>query len=496
MNKMAAAQNTRFISSTISLSGFNIIILALGLIGSIVVTRHFSTEVFGTYTLAMVVVSILLQISTFGLDLSISRFISGAKDEAYKEGFLSAAVILRAAAIVLVGLLAWLGWPYLKIFFGASLSPGILVYIIFYVAIESLRTLFKSILQGCLLFPRIGINDLIVSVMNLVLLFMLIYIIKGDLIGLILIKAISSLMACVFAYISIPIKKKVSFKVDFFKKLIKFSFPLQFDGIFSIGYSKIDTLVVAAFLGPADIAFYAVARLIPDNLRTFYQPFRSVYYPFLAKLYNKGEQGQASSFVNDSLRFVAFVALFGTAIAALFSEEIIRLVFSEKYLSSAPVFIVLMFNLSISLLLNLMGTSLIAVGDAQKPPIINIFNAGVSWLGCIILIPFSGILGAAIANTSGTILAYPLNIYFLRKKISLIVAAHLKPVLLFCIWSSLVILVKPNSFSMKAAFLGIFLAGSFFLAIVTKADILRVMGGSGMLSWRPLQKLWVSVKKK
>jgi O-antigen/teichoic acid export membrane protein len=495
LNKITGPQHPRFVSSTISLGTLSIISVVLGLAGTIIITRHFPTEVFGAYTLILVVVSFLIQISTFGLDLSISRFIAAGKDEATKEHFISTAIIMRAAAILLACLFAWFGKPYLKLLLGESHLPSILAYMPLLFVLESFRALLKSILQGCLFFPQIGITDLIASFINLILLFLLVYLIKGNITYLILAKAISSFLSCVYAFVSIPIKKKCSFQLDIFKELIRFGFPLQITDTVWFVSNRIDTFVVAALLGPVNIALYEVARKIPDNSRLFYQPFRSVYYPFIAKLYAQEDRTRVSRRVNDSMRFVAFVTLLGTAIAVLFNKEIIRVVFSEKYLPSAPVFVVLMINLSLALICNVMGTSLVAVGDSKKPMIINLFNAVASSLGSILFIPIFGILGAAIAIICGTAISYLLHLYFLNKKLPLTTIAYLKPVFLFFVWASLVILIKPVSAFMQAGLLIVFLLGTVFLSIVTKEDVLLLAEGSGIASWRPLRKfsMWVTI---
>jgi O-antigen/teichoic acid export membrane protein len=495
MTKASAIHTYRLIPSTISLGIASILSLVLGLASTMIITRHFSREVFGLYTLSLVIVYFLSQISNFGLDLSISRFIAGARDEASKEHFVNTAVIMRVSTIFLTVLLAWFGKPLIMMLFGNSLLPSILIYVPLLYAVDSFQNLLKSILQGCFLFPRIGISDLITSSMNFLLLLVLVYLIRGNIILLMLIRAFSSFLACVFAFFSIPIRKRLSFQIEAFKKLIKFGYPFQIKDIFGFISSRIDTLVVAALLGPVDIAVYEVARRIPDSLVRLYEPFRSVYYPFLTKRYVVEDQRRASKLLNDSTRFIAFLTLFGTAIAFIFGKEIIRLLFSEKYLPSAPVFMILMINLSLALIANLMGYTLVAVGEPNKTMIINIFNAVASTLGTILFIPLYGVSGASAGNLAGTALACLPTIYFLRKKIDLKNMAYLRPVILFCVWSFLVQVINPSSLLLKAGFLIVYVLASFFLSIVTRADIMILLEGTGITTFGPLRKFLSGIPK-
>lgn len=493
MNTIPGPSSPRIISSTISLGAVSIFTMVLGLTGTIIITRHFSAEDFGVYTLLLVFASFLSQISTFGLELSVPKFIAGANDGLSGEYFFSTAVVIRISTILVTSLLAWYGSPLLKTVFGQSLLPGFILYVPLLFAVESFRALLKATLQGSLLFSKMGIVDSIASSMYLVLV-ILVYVINGDIALLILARVFSSFLACIFAFVSIPIRKRISFHVDAFKELMKFGYPLQLNDVLGFIYSRIDTVAVAVFLGPVDIATYEVARKIPDYLRNLYEPFKSVYYPFVSKRYSLDGRHQAGTFMNSSIRFVAFVTLLGAVIATLFGKEILQLIFTQKYSSSAPVFVLLMFNLSISLISNVMGTTLVAVGDTQKPPIINFFNAVASWLGSILLIPALALAGASIANTIGTAVAFPLNRYFLRKRIELMDAPYLKPIILFFVWSALVYIIKPELIIMKVAFLVAFIIACFFLSIVTRKDIAFLVEGSGITAWPSLHKLglWIS----
>lgn len=492
MNTSSAPSGPRIISSTISLGVVSIFTMVLGLIGTIIITRHFSVEDFGVYTLVLVFVSFLSQISTFGLELSVSKFVAGSKDELSRELFFNTAVVIRVGSILLTSLLAWYGSPYLKILFGQSLLPGFMLYVPLLFTVESFRALLRATLQGSLLFSKMGIADSIASSMFLVLV-VLVYFLNGDITLLILARAFSSLLACIFALVSIPIRKRFLFHMDTFKELMKFGYPLQINDILGFIFSRIDTVAVAVYLGPVDIATYEVARKIPDYLRNLYEPFKSVYYPFVSKRYSLDGRQQAGAFMNDSIRFVAFVTLLGAVIATLFGREILQLIFTQKYSSSAPVFVLLMINLSIALISNVMGTTLVAVGDTKKPAIINFFNAVASWLGSILLTPLFALVGASIANTIGTVVAFPLNRYFLQKRIDMKDAPYLKPIVLFCVWGALVFIFKPELLLIKVVFLFVFLLACVFFSIITRKDIvLLVESSSTILAPFHKLRLWIS----
>ena len=486
--------NPRIVASTISLGTFSVINSALGLIGTIILARYLAPQDYGILILISVLVTFLSQISTFGLETAVPWFIAGSTGESSKERYFGTAIVLRLVTIVVTSLVAWFGGPWLRMLFGQSLLPQYIIYVPFLFALDSLRALLRSTLQGYLLFVRMGVTDSILSFSKLVFYAILIFVIHPPLYGFLIASSLSTILACLYAILSIPIRKKIAFQVEALKELIRFGYPLQVNDILHFIYSRIDTVAVAAFLGPADIALYEVARKIPDNLRSFFDPFSSVYYPFIAKRYQLQGRQNASPFLNDAVRFVAFVTLLGTAIAVLFGRDILQLVFTNKYSAAAPFFVILMLNLSVALVSNVMGTTLVATGDSQKPMIINVFNAIASWAGSLLLVPKFGLMGAAVANTVGTLVAYPLNRFFLRRRIDLKDAPYLKPFILFTAWGVLVYIINPGSFLMKVALLIVFLAASAILSIITKQDIQLLFESSGLESRFPFKNLvlWVS----
>ena len=79
---------------------------------------------------------------------------AGAKDEISREHFFGTAVVIRIVSIVLTGLLAWFGGPYLRTLFGQSLLPGFLLYVPLFYTVESFRTLLRAVYKETSSFQR------------------------------------------------------------------------------------------------------------------------------------------------------------------------------------------------------------------------------------------------------------------------------------------------------------------------------------------------------
>lgn len=493
---MDSSQKTKpsgILSNTISLSMVSVITMALALAGTILVTRHYTVNDYGVYTLIIIISAFLLQCSNFGLDLSIPKFLTGSDDKQNREKYFSTAVAIRVLAIIITSFLAWFGRPLFDLLFHQSLLPVFFLYVPLLFSADSMSNLLNSTLQGCFLFSKIALVNTISSITFLVLIIILCAM-NGDIHLLILARVFSSLLASVIAFILIPIKKRFIFDAAIFKELIKFGYPLQINGILTFIFNRIDSLAIAVYLQPADLAMYEVARKIPEALRSFYDPFKSVYFPNFSKRFTQDGPRQAAELLNEALRIVAFITLLAVMFTILFGREILELVFTEKYSSAYPIFVLFMVNLSIALISNVMGTTLVAVGDTKKPPVINTINAVISWIGTVVLIPLIGLVGATIGNMIGTLAALPLNRYFVHKSVHVNFSKYLKPIILTCIWCVFVIIIKPDNLLLKIGLFAGFIVSAFLFSIITKMDVGLLFESIGIYSIIPMKniRLWLS----
>jgi len=199
---MSEAPVRRLIQGTLWLASASSLGIAMSLLGTMIVTRHFSAEVFGAYTLLRVFVRFLGQVSSFGLGMSIAKFISGTEDEARKQALVSTAIIFRFVTIILFSIAAWVTRPWLSLLFGGELLVDLFLFLPVLFLLESSLGLLSAVLQGVLRFNRIAITDLATNGLNLILIIVVVAYFKTDIWGLILARAIAVFLSCLFAYVS------------------------------------------------------------------------------------------------------------------------------------------------------------------------------------------------------------------------------------------------------------------------------------------------------
>lgn len=415
-----------FVRGIVHVGFGNAAVLFLGLVGTMVVVRLLPVEDFGAFVLLYTVAEFLLQMSTLGLEEALPRFISPEDDPTQKRNVLNTALCLRLVATLVFSLIAWLSTPALASYFGESVVD-LFPYLIAMFLLLGLGSLFRTALGSLFLFKRVGYTSVVQSASSIVLVVALVGFLKFGLLGLIYSRLISLALAAAYAWASIPQRPRLVANAGLARQLVSFGYPLHANSALTFLYHRVDTLMVGALLGPAQLAYYEVGRRIPDALRTLAGAFRTVYFPFIAKLVAKKDSDKVTELVNNSLRFVAVAGTVGALATLFLGRDLLVVLFSDRYAISSPVFVLSMLALAVSQVSTVLGYSLIAVGDRAKPLFINCLRASIV-LGCnYILIPRVGIVGAAVAGLVGTVIANPVAALLLKRRIDFRTWEYVKP---------------------------------------------------------------------
>jgi O-antigen/teichoic acid export membrane protein len=234
---------------------------------------------------------------------------------------------------------------------------------------------------------------------------------------------------------------------------------------------------------PADVALLAIAGKIPTNFQRMYAAFRTVYFPNMSSLLAQGDYRRAQKMLNATLRGVAFLMTLCTVLAFVFQREIILVFYSEQYLGTGMIFVLLMLATTIDMSTYVLGNSTVAAGNSKAPAVVNTLNTIITVCGNLTLVPLLGTVGAVLTRIITRAMTNPVNVWFLRTT-GLIprVLDYVKPIALFGILYALFLWLQPTSWLARLPFLLVFIVASFLLSIVTLRDI-RVL-------WNSLIQIW------
>lgn len=390
--------------------------LVSGFVTTILAARYCSKEEFGIFILLTVVAMYAGAVFNFGIQVGALRTVSISPENNGPRIFGSLIVHGMATflfSIVLVGcILPFVHRP------GAHLSfTDFLWWTPFLFVTQNYIAYFSVMLQGMEKFTHFAIGNILLSVLNLLFLIGFVFWKHLDAPALI----ISTISSRVFVAALFSIWVLNSIKPDFtrirttLRELFTFSYPLGVNQLQTILFTRVDTLMISFFLGSEKVAVYEIARKIPLAINRLYEAVRIVLFPRLSKLWSKKDIDGSEKIVRTGVFLISGLLSILALNIFFFSDPIIPLLFTDRYLDACIPFAILSFSLCISLASNLMGTSLVAGRFREKPALINIVMTAANVVGNYLMIPVWGLFGAALATLISVVLTNPLNYYYVRK---------------------------------------------------------------------------------
>jgi len=466
---------SRFIKGVISTSMGTFIHIVLGFLGLMIAVRYVPKEQFGIFILLQIIATFFMVLGTLALaNISVTKLITSVEDD-FKTEVVNTAICYMLITGLIMCLVFFLCRPLINLIFKSEQLTRLLIYIPLFFILNSFNELFLKILQGFHQYKKMAISQVINGGAKFLLIVIFLIVLKMDVMGLIYAFIFSFAASVFFQYLMIPVKKRLYFNPTIFKMIFKFGFPLGLNTVLTFVFTKIDRFMIGAMLSPIGVAYYEIASRIPDSSRRIFESFKSVFFPNMSELYAKKRYSEAEKVLNNSLRFVSFFTIFAALSVILFQKEIVRILFSERYLESAPALSLLMFALSIGLIGNVLGTSLVSAGYSTKPLIANVVATIVNVLGNLIMIPIFGFIGAAFASVITKCITNPVLIWFLKKNgINVRAKEYIKPILMFIVCWFLFLRFGGEVVLVRIFLICLFLVLCVFLNVISKKDFLML----------------------
>ncbi len=445
--------------------------IIFGFVGLMVIVRYIPKDEFGVFVLIQAIATFFEVLSNLALEaVSIPWLITNTAEDDKPEAVNAINSYYLIVCIVFTVLIV-LCKPLIQHFID---NGNLLIYVALFFFLNSYFNFFSRILQGLHQYRKIAISLVINGLGKFILVILFVVVFEMDLTGCIYAFLLSLLISIAYQYTIIPVKKRFILNVDIMKKLFRFGIPLAVNNIISFFATKIDRFMISAMNTTIGVAYFEVAAKIPENSQRMYTSFQTVFFPNVSELFARKEISEAEKVIDNSLRFISFVALFGTFIAFLFQDELITIMFSEKYIESAPALSILMVSLCVGLIGNIIGASLVAMGQSDKPLKINIVWAVTNAAGNFVMIPMYGFMGAAYATLLSICLTHPLSVWYLKKSgLKVRISQYLKPMIIFLSCVAFYRVVPGDGLLVRAVMIILFLVGSLALSVFTMSDLSR-----------------------
>lgn len=358
----------------------------------LIIAREYSQESFGQLITVLAIANILVTAIDFGLPALLQKDISLSAENGGK-------LTSNALLIFFLALPFYTGFCYLiNSFFAPVIDMQIFFTAIFSVYILSAANLLNKALSGLHEFG-VQLKALFISrIICFVFIFALISGGYANLNTLILVLVIAGILQIIFL---IPGLKNNSlfpavkdFNLSYSLNLLKLSLPLGIAVLFNFLYDKIDILLISIINGFEQVAYYNIGYGI------FKSSFILISYFYVSGLTRVSALSKRKNAVNlffrKYLRILFAVSVILTLMLFLFSDLIIRFLYTDKFEES--VFILKILSLAVTgvALNNLTGIILTGAGFFKTNMYITLTGVGVNILLNVLFLPRYGIAAAAV----------------------------------------------------------------------------------------------------
>ncbi|MEI6288243.1 MAG: oligosaccharide flippase family protein [bacterium] len=379
-----------------------------------VLARALSEETMGIFSLSLLVLGAVTDMSDFGLNAGLLRFAAYYNGQKQPEKLKQVVRIVwywrwRISIILTVGGLL-LADPIADFIFK---QPAVSNYLrLSFLGIGGVVILgfISTYLQSVQKFFIFSVTNTVKGFLRLLL------------IGLLVWFNIKNLSIIMSAYLLVPwVLTLVFFKLlpgNFHKnqleegerkkinnELAHFSFWITIWSLVTVVSSRIDQIMISNFLGLKEVSYYYIAMQPIAFYMFFSQTISSVINPKISSLRNKNE---VKDFVKRILFWLIPVVL-GLALFVYPSKFFINFFFGQKYANSIMVYVYLAYGFLFTFL-TIPFSAVITVFHQTKFFAINsviliLLNIALDWL----LIPRFGLYGAVITFAVGIIFAFVFN---------------------------------------------------------------------------------------
>ncbi len=386
--------------------------MLLDIITKKVLTAHLSPADFGTYSLALTVISITGAFATLGLNEGVPRYIAffrGRHEEHKVHELIIPAMIMGLIA----GLIAILVSPSLfQSLAGDSFDSdghilSVVKILIFAVPFTILLNLAVAIYRG---FDRTNVNMYFYNIIRPVSLlgFALCSVFVGaSLKGVVFADLLS--MIFTFGIMSLYFIKKPPFKQEWkikfsepTKQLIRYSLPLLITATILNLMSWIDTIMLGYFKPSEVVGVYNAVYPLVGFLSLVITSMGFVYVPVTSKLWGQNNIAPLGSIYEVMTKWCFLLTFPLFALIFVYPEYFITRLYGAEYVSGATALRILAMGFITNSYFGFNYHTLLASGDSDFLMKCSVASAGINAVINFTLIPEYGMIGAA----TGTAVSY------------------------------------------------------------------------------------------
>lgn len=326
----------------ILLTAVQVITMMLGLVVTKLLSAHFSLREYGTYSQAMLVANTATSLSVLGLTDATNFFYNRTRDETLRRVYIATIFSTQYVAGTVCGLAILLLRTQIVEYFGNDKLENYLLLIAFTPLLNNLIAMYQTLFVSIGKAKIIVIKNLIVSAVRLLAVLFSCCLFKDIAAILAVILIMDAGQAVYFGFLFRKYRTPILIrdaKAALIKEILVFSIPMSVVILTSSLSRDIDKYVISALADTETLALYTNAAKVPP-FKILTSSLVTVLMPVITKMLHLKQYGAVKRVFKLYLRieFLLTFILVGGAIAV--SENLMRLLFDEKYLAGLPVFVI------------------------------------------------------------------------------------------------------------------------------------------------------------
>lgn len=378
----------------------------LGMANNIFLARYLHAHDFGIFLLGISIIEFLRSPLTLGTPSIIPKFVAEYKEKKQDnkvQDILSLSLGICCTLTILFSIITY------------SSAETISLKLFNEPELENLLKLFSFVLPVIVIFPillsiyrgyeitkaRLFFENLLLVILRiLIFAILLVFGYKLKAASLSYVFAYVIVLLLVFAHLKKTLNKNIRFKLydnELSSPLFKLAWPLMFQSMIWIIYSKIDRIFIGIYLSSDQVGIYGAAISIAAILSMIPQSFSFLSLPIFSKmLVNNSTKIYA---YYKELTFIIFtIALPIFICLIIFSKEILIILYGSEYSTGAIPLMLISGGVFSMCMVGPAADALVAAGKTKAPLVSLFVGCLVNIILNILLIPMYGINGAALST--------------------------------------------------------------------------------------------------
>ncbi len=385
----------------------SVVTLPLGFIITILLARYLGAGDLGLYRMASTIYGIAMVFATIGIPAAMIKYVAEFKNDRNKFNQIvsSGVITFLFLGIGFVALFYFSSSIFAEIFNMPELS-GLLKILSPVFPFALVGGALLGLLNGLREMKKYAAATIVQSVLMVIVTVALIYYgfgVAGAVIGIVL-SSVGNCLYLIFVsrnYFEITLSEYVPTT----KKIMRFGAQIFGANAINMINYQADIILIGYFLTATDVGYYAVAVGLSRFFWLVPQAIQTISYPATSEYWTNNNHSALQTMIDKSMKYSACILLPIGLGVGFFAKDIITTIFGEGFVYSVlPLHILIIGTVIFGIGCKSIGGSLSGVNRPDLSLKTTSAGAIVNIILNVLLIPYFGIIGAAIATTASLIL--------------------------------------------------------------------------------------------